>query len=81
MALPELSDQDRNWYILQGYEIHETNHGSRMWVLNGLWHREDGPAYYGSHGYVNWYLNHRGMTEEEHQIAVQEIRARRYGTS
>jgi len=43
MALPELSDQDRNWYILKGYEIIEGD-GLRIWFLNKKFHRENGPA-------------------------------------
>jgi len=45
MALPELSEQDRMWYILKGYEIKESLNGYwREWWLNGELHREDGPA-------------------------------------
>jgi len=41
MSLPELSEQERNWYILKGYEIKETRF-YRAWYLNGELYREDG---------------------------------------
>ena len=31
--------------------------GTKVWYLNGKWHREDGPAYEGHTGYKAWYLN------------------------
>jgi len=49
MALPELSEQDRNWYILKGYEITESNYW-RTFILNGHAHREDGPAMESTYG-------------------------------
>jgi len=67
MALPELSDQDRNWYILKGYEIIE-NGAWRVWHLNGKYHREDGPAIEHIHQQLfrrYWYLNNEILTEEE----------------
>ena len=59
MSFPELSDQDRNWYILKGYVITESQYGHwREWYLNGKPHREDGfPAVEYASGYREWYLN------------------------
>jgi len=57
MSLPELSEQDRNMYILTGYEIIEHECGLRSWWLNGLYHREDGPAVEFADGHREWYLN------------------------
>jgi len=57
--LPELSDRDRNWYILRGYEIFEFYNDYRFWYLNGKLHREDGPAVERADGDRAWYLNGR----------------------
>jgi len=70
--LPEISEQDRVWYILKGYEISETTF-YRVWYLNGKRHREDGPAIEHSNGDREWWINDERMPEEEHQKAVKEI--------
>jgi len=54
MAMPELSEQERNWYILKGYEIIES-HGTRHYQLNSESHREDGPAIEWSSGARFWF--------------------------
>ena len=75
MSLPELSEQDRNWYILKGYEITEIKYW-RVWLLNGVIHREDGPAIEYIDGRHEWWLNGEKMSEEEHRKAVIEIKVR-----
>jgi len=72
MSLSELSDQDRVWYILKGYEIRETNF-CRVWFLNGKRHREDGPAIEYRDGTKEWYLNNRYITEEEFNSRKDEL--------
>jgi hypothetical protein len=37
--------------------IVEHPNGDKYWYLNGLWHREDGPAIEWSDGGKEWYLN------------------------
>jgi len=59
--LPEISEQDRNWYILKGYKIIE-NGAWRAWFLNGKIHREDGPAVEYVDGKRVWY---------EHNIIIK----------
>jgi len=54
--LPKLSDQDRTWYILKGYEIQEYS-SVRFWYLNGKLHREDGPAIEYADGSRQWWIN------------------------
>ena len=54
--LPEISEQDRVWYILKGYEISETTF-YRVWYLNGERHREDGPAIEWADGDREWWVN------------------------
>jgi len=77
--LPELSDQARTWYILKGYDIQTgpsvlyQDHIIRVFRLNGVLHRTDGPAMEWSNGEVVYYLNERCYTEEEHRIAVNEM--------
>jgi len=38
----------------------------KEWFVDGVRHREDGPAIVCESGYKSWYLNGRGMTEEEY---------------
>ena len=96
-AIPKLSDKERNWYILKGYNItidHWGNRGwwlngkrhredgpaieyadgDRYWFLNGKLHREDGPAIEHSNGSREWWLNGKWMSEEQHRIAVSEMK-------
>ena len=63
MALPELLEQDRNWYILKGYVINESGN-YRVWRLNGKRHREDGPAAEYADGGREWYLNGKRHRED-----------------
>tara|TARA_R110000868_G_scaffold99024_4_gene272663 strand:- start:19507 stop:19767 length:261 start_codon:yes stop_codon:yes gene_type:complete len=50
--------------------ICETNSlGGKVWYLNGLRHREDGPAYEGSNGTKVWYLN--GLLHREDGPAIE----------
>jgi len=72
MTLPKLSEQDHNWYILKGYEI--TEHVSaRIWYLDGVVHRDDGPAIEYTNRPHSWYLNGIKISPEQHRIAVSEI--------
>jgi len=64
MTLPKLSEQDRNWYILKGYDITITPNGSRVWYLNNKLHREDGPAIEYRDGSRAWYLNDKLHRED-----------------
>ena len=71
--LPELSDQDRNWYILKGYEVAE-NYGSRTWRKDYYLHREDGPAVERYDGTRIWYLNGYMVSRKQHRKAVQKMK-------
>ena len=46
----KISEKDYMWYILQGYEIIGEEGDGVTWQLDGLPHREDGPAYVGANG-------------------------------
>ena len=59
----EIDEQQYLLYILRGYEIDVTEI-SVSWRLNGLWHREDGPAYIGADGTQDWYLNGQRHRED-----------------
>jgi len=61
--LPELSDQDRTWYIIKGYEIEEDLNG-RIYYMDGEFHREDGPAVEYADGTKYWYLNGKYHRED-----------------
>ena len=52
----EIDEQQYLLYILQGYEF-DINEERVIWRLNGLWHREDGPAVTYSDGTQEWWLN------------------------
>jgi hypothetical protein len=39
------------------YEVKAYTDGTKCWFLNGLRHREDGPAMEASDGCKDWYLN------------------------
>jgi hypothetical protein len=43
--------------------------GTKKWYLNGLLHREDGPAVEWSNGYKSWYLN--GLLHREDGPAIE----------
>ena len=40
--------------------------GIQFWCLNGVFHREDGPAVIFADGTQAWYLHGELVTEEEH---------------
>ena len=48
------------------YKVNVFRDGTTEWSLHGKLHREDGPAYISSLGYVEWYLNGVKLTELEH---------------
>jgi hypothetical protein len=39
------------------YEVEVYTNGDKFWHLNGLRHREDGPAFEGANGSMYWYLD------------------------
>jgi hypothetical protein len=47
------------------YEVIVYPNGDKAWFLNGLRHREDGPAEEYSTGTKAWCLNNESLTEEE----------------
>ena len=49
------------------YTVKVYDTGDKHWYLNGLLHREDGPAVEWPDGEKFWYLNDRWVTEEEHK--------------
>jgi len=68
----EDSDKRSHW---KGYLIHRENKpavewsdGSKEWYLNGLRHREDGPAqeYCGEYSVYRWYLNGKEYSKKEY---------------
>ena len=69
MISSELSEQDRNWYILKGYEILTDARGNRAWYLNSICYREDGPAVEWADGGRAW-RNEDGYLHREDGPAV-----------
>ena len=39
--------------------------GNKQWMLNGKFHRADGPAVEWADGYKAWYLNGKEVTEKD----------------
>jgi hypothetical protein len=52
----------------------EFANGDKGWYKNGEIHREDGPAVEYLNGTKYWYLNGTLLTEQEHRIAVRQIK-------
>ena len=46
--------------------------GDKHWYLNGIWHRENGPACEWADGYKAWYLNDKRLTEQEWKIRMRK---------
>lgn len=44
--------------------------GERLWYLNGLSHRENGPAYEGRRGYKEWWLDGIQYTKFRHNAEL-----------
>jgi hypothetical protein len=40
--------------------------GSKLWYLNDRIHREDGPAYEGVDGEIQWFLNGKEYKEDDY---------------
>ena len=59
-----------------GYELLTRNNGTKIWLLNGYWHREDGPAVHNSNGDKFWSLKgkyHRiGGPAVEYHLGIKE---------
>jgi len=51
---------------VKNYTVKVFEDGSKVWLLNGERHREDGPAIEFSSGTKAWYLNGEKLTEKEH---------------
>ena len=51
---------------MKNYTVKVFEDGSKVWLLNGERHREDGPAIEFSSGTKAWYLNGEKLTKKEH---------------
>jgi hypothetical protein len=47
-----------------GGELHENSDGNNWWYLNGVLHREDGPAFEWADGSKSWWLNGKRHRED-----------------
>jgi len=47
------------------YIIKEFPDGEKIWLLNGVRHREDGPAYEYPNGFKGWWLSGRNYSEQD----------------
>ena len=55
------------------YDIKENFKGDKFWHLNGVLHREDGPACEYSSGDKYWYLNDKLYTESGYYKKIEEM--------
>ena len=46
------------------YKVEVRPDGNKCWLLNGLYHREDGPAIECANGDKEWYLNGKSHRED-----------------
>jgi len=66
--------------------IIEWEYGSKEWYKNGIWHREDGPAYIRKDGYKEWWLDGKGIWDSTckldltNQIILSKVRHPLYPT-
>ena len=49
------------------YTVKIWDDGTKIWFLNGEYHREDGPAVVLYDGSEEWWLNGEMVTEKEHK--------------
>ena len=47
------------------YTVKVDENGNKFWLLNGKFHREDGPAIEFANGQKDWYLNGKRLSEAE----------------
>lgn len=55
-------------------EIDFFSSGEKHWLLNGRFHREDGPAIEWSDGVKYWYLNGNNYSKKQYQKALEKFR-------
>jgi len=48
--------------------------GDKAWLLNGKYHRDNGPAMEWSDGNNWWFLNGEEYSEQEHRRLVRQIK-------
>jgi len=54
------------------YTIWKYDDGSKVWRINGKWHREDGPANERADGSKEWWLNGKRYTEKEWRLEMRK---------
>jgi hypothetical protein len=59
-----------------GY-LHEYVNGHKRWYLNGVLHREDGPAIVCSNEYKEWYVNGKfiNCNSQKHFLQLMKLKA------
>ena len=59
--------------IMIEYKVKVYEDGTKVWYLNGVRHREDGPAIERVSGINEWYLNGNSVTENDVMTPVKEL--------
>jgi len=59
--------------IMIEYKVKVYEDGTKVWYLNGVHHREDGPAIERVSGINEWYLNGNSVTENDVMTPVKEL--------
>ena len=54
------------------YKVRVYEDRTKIWNLDGKFHREDGPAIEYPDGDKRWYLNGKELTEAEHKVATSK---------
>ena len=61
------------WHRTDGPAL-EHEDGNKWWFLNGKQHRTDGPACEYANGTKRWWLKGKHHTEQEHRLAVRQMK-------
>ena len=82
-----LIDKDNDVFWYKNGKRHRTDgpaiecaNGDKWWYKNGEYHRENGPAIECATGSKRWYLNGEILTEQEHRIAVRQMKLKMLDT-
>ena len=59
------------------YTVKVSPKGTKFWYLNGLRHREDGPAVEFASGIKSWFLNGVNVTKKEHEVLVKNAKVKK----
>jgi len=69
-----MKEYRQNKYIVREYFA-----GEKTWYMNGVRHREDGPAIECINGVKGWWLNNKPYSEGDWKIEMRQRKLERLG--